>query len=326
MKAIVVPTFGGPEVLRLVEIAEPEPRFGEIRVRVAATAINRADLLQCAGFYPAPAGVPADILGLEFAGIVDKLGDGVVGLALGDRVFGLVGGGAYAEALCIAADCVAKVPENLSLEQAAAVPEAFLTAFDAQVTQSGLQTGETILIHAVGSGVGTAAVQLARATGARTIGTARSPEKLARATALGLDVGIVPDGGFAKAVLAATAGAGVDVVLDLVGGDYIAEDLNAVAVGGRISVVGLVAGRTTEIDLGLLLRKRIRVQGTAMRSRALAERIAVAQVLARNIVPLLARGTVKPVIAEILPLADACAGHRLVASNDTFGKVVLRMT
>jgi NADPH:quinone reductase len=313
--------------LRLVDIATPEPHFGEIRVRVAATAINRADLLQCAGFYPAPAGVPSDILGLEFAGTVDKLGEGVVGLALGDRVFGLVGGGAYAEALCVAADCVAKVPENLSLEQAAAVPEAFLTAYDAQVTQMGLQAGETILIHAVGSGVGTAAVQLARASGARTLGTARSPEKLARAAALGLDVGIVPDasGGFAKAVLNATAGAGADVILELVGGHYIAEDLHAVALGGRISLVGLVAGRTTELDLSLLLRKRIRVQGTAMRSRTLAERITVAQILARNIVPLLARGAIKPVIAQTLPLAEAGAGHRLVASNDTFGKVVLSM-
>jgi NADPH:quinone reductase len=191
----------------------------------------------------------------------------------------------------------------------------------------GLQAGETILIHAVGSGVGTAAVQLARASGARTLGTARSPEKLARAAALGLDVGIVPDasGGFAKAVLNATAGAGADVILELVGGHYIAEDLHAVALGGRISLVGLVAGRTTELDLSLLLRKRIRVQGTAMRSRTLAERITVAQILARNIVPLLARGAIKPVIAQTLPLAEAGAGHRLVASNDTFGKVVLSM-
>src|SRR5688500_8906744 len=193
MRAIAITKPGGPEVLALVERETPQPSRGEVRVRVRATAINRADLLQRMGFYPAPADAPADIPGLELAGEVEALGPGVERLAVGDRVFGLVGGGAYAEQLVTHERALAKIPEGMSFEDAAAVPEAFITAHDAIVGQAGLTAGETLLIHAVGSGVGTAAVQLARALGAFTIGTARTADKLERAKALGLGAGVVSE-------------------------------------------------------------------------------------------------------------------------------------
>src|SRR5688572_19065336 len=223
MRAIAITKPGGPEVLAVVERPLPEPSRGEVRVRVRATAINRADLLQRMGAYPAPADAPPDIPGLEFAGEVDALGPGVERLAVGDRVFGLVGGGGYAEAVVSHERAVAKIPDGLSFEQAAAVPEAFITAHDAIVGQAGLRGGETLLVHAVGSGVGTAAVQLGRALGVSVIGTARTPDKLERAKELGLDAGIVSEGAkFADAVKRVDPN-GAAVVLELVGGAYLDE-------------------------------------------------------------------------------------------------------
>ena len=224
MRAIVITKPGGPEVLELREVATPEPAPGQVRVRVRACAVNRADLLQRMGMYPPPADVPQDIPGLEIAGEVDAVGSGVVELAKGDRVFGVVGGGAYAEAVVVHARTLAKIPDSLDFTQAAAVPEAFVTAYDAMVLQGGLTAGEVVLVHAVGSGVGTAAVQIARAIGARSIGTARSEPKLARARELGMNEGVVPGAGksgpeFAAKVREATQGRGVDVVLELVGGN-----------------------------------------------------------------------------------------------------------
>jgi NADPH:quinone reductase len=321
MKAIVISRFGGPEVLELRELASPEPGRGEVRVRIAATAVNRADLLQRMGNYPAPADAPADIPGLEFAGEVDAVGPGVSDLATGDRVFGLAGGGTYAEQIVVPARTAVKMPARMAFSDAAAIPEAFITAWDAVVTQAGLQGGETLLIHAVGSGVGTAAVQIAKALGVRSIGTARSAEKLDRARALGLDVGLaVADGRFAREVAAAGA---PDVILELVGGPYLAEDLQCAALRGRIVLVGLLAGARAELDLGLVLRRRLRIMGTVLRARPLEEKIAAVQILARHLVPLLERGLLQPVIDRVLPLAAAAEAHARMASNQGFGKIVL---
>lgn len=325
MRAIAISRFGGPEVLVVVERPLPEPSRGEVRVRVRATAVNRADLLQRMGAYPAPADAPADIPGLEIAGEVDALGPGVERLAIGDRVFGLVGGGGYAEAIVAHERALAVIPANLSFEEAAAVPEAFITAHDAIVGQAGLAGGESLLVHAAGSGVGTAAVQLGRALGAFVIGTARTPEKLERARALGLDAGIVPEGeSFATAVKRVDP-AGAAVVLELVGGKYVDEDLRAVRTLGRIVLVGLLAGVRAELDLGLVLRKRVRVLGTVLRARPLEEKLAVMRVFETQVVPMFARGKLAPVIDTIMPLDDAALAHARMASNAGFGKIVLRV-
>jgi len=324
MKAIRITEPGGPEVMRLVDVPTPEPLPGGVRVRVAATAVNRADLLQRAGHYRAPDGWPADIPGLEYAGVVDAVGPGVTGVEVGDRVMGLVGGGAYAEYVVVPAGELVRVPEGLGLEVAAAVPEVFITAHDALRVRLRLARDERLLIHAVGSGVGTAALQLAGAWGARTLGTSRTAWKLERAAELGLDVGIdAGEGRFADRVLAATGGRGVDAVLDLVGGAYLGENLRSLATLGRQVVVGLTAGRRAELDLGVLLRKRLTLVGTVLRSRPPAERVAAARGLSEEVVPLLAARRIRPVIHATLPVSEAARAHELVASDGTFGKVVL---
>ncbi len=326
MRAIVITKPGGPEVLELREVPVPAPARGEVRVRVRATAVNRADLLQRMGAYPAPPDAPADIPGLELAGEIDALGEGVTGWKLGDRVFGLTGGGAYAEQLVAHGRAVARMPDGLSFRDAAAIPEAFITAYDAMVTQARLAAGEQVLVHAVGSGVGTAAVQIARAIGARSIGTARTADKLERARALGMDEGVLVAGGkFADAVLEKSGGRGVEVVLELVGGGYVAEDLACMAPGGRLVLVGLMAGIRADLDLATILRKRLELRGTTLRSRPLEEKIAATQVFARHLVPLFERGTLKPIVDRVFPLAEAGAAHAYVASNEGFGKVVLEI-
>jgi NADPH:quinone reductase-like Zn-dependent oxidoreductase len=240
-------------------------------------------------------------------------------------VFGLVGGGGYAEAIVSHERALARIPDGMSFEDAAAVVEAFVTAHDAIVTQAQLRSGEPLLVHAVGSGVGTAAAQLGRALGAFVIGTARTQDKLDRARALGMDVGIAVEGGrFADAVRAAHP-AGAAVVLELVGGAYVAEDLRCVQTLGRIALVGLMAGAKTELDLGLVLRKRVRILGTVLRARPLEEKIAAMRAFETQVVPLLARGVVKPVVDCVMPLADAAKAHERMASNAGFGKIVLRV-
>jgi len=325
MRAIAITKPGGPDVLALVERETPEPSRGEVRVRVRATAINRADLLQRMGAYPAPSDSPPDIPGLELAGEVEALGAGVERLKIGDRVFGLVGGGAYAEQLVTHERALAKIPEGLSFEDAAAIPEAFITAHDAIVGQAGLTGGETLLIHAVGSGVGTAAVQLARALGVFSIGTARTPDKLERAKALGLDAGVVAEGNrFADAVRAIDP-AGAHVVLELVGGGYLDEDLRCTRPLGRIVLVGLMAGTRHELDLALILRKRLRIMGTVLRARPLEEKLAAMRTFEERVVPLIARGKLRPVIDAVMPLDQAGAAHARMASNAGFGKIVLQV-
>lgn len=325
MRAVVISRPGAPDVLELRQVDPPEPGKGEVRIRVRATAVNRADLLQRRGMYPAPSDAPADIPGLEFAGEVEAIGAGVQEHKVGDRVFGLAGGGTYADLLVVPARTAIAMPAGMSFVEAAAVPEAFITAYDGLVLQGELAAGEDVLIPAVGSGVGTAAVQIARAIGARPIGTARTASKLDRAAAeLELEERILVEAGrFANDVLARTNGRGVDVVLELVGGDYFAEDIACLAPKGRIVLVGLMAGAQAQVDLGTVLRKRIVIRGTVLRSRPLEEKIAVSQSFARHLVPLFARGALKPVVGGVLPLAEAAAAHELAEKNDTFGKLVL---
>lgn len=346
MKAIVISRPGAPEVLELRDVPAPEPGPGEVLVRVRATAVNRADILQRRGRYPAPPGAPADIPGLEYAGTIAAVGAGVESWlwAEGDPVMGLVAGGGYAELVAVPADQLVPVPDRLDLEQAAAIPEVFITAHDALRTRLGLAADETLLVHAVGSGVGTAALQLAKAWGARVIGTARTGWKLERARELGLDLAIHTgadaasdassnsgseasdsDAGpaFADPVLEATEGRGADAILDLVGGAYLAGNLRAAATLGRIVVVGLTSGRRAELDMGMLLGKRLTVVGTVLRSRPAEEKARTTRAFADDVLPLLADGRVGPVIHEVLPVAEAARAHALVESNETFGKVLL---
>jgi NADPH:quinone reductase len=326
VKAVVVREPGGPDVLELREVPEPVVAADHVGVRVAWAGVNRADLLQRMGLYPAPAGAPADILGLEIAGVVDELGSQAGRHAIGDPVYGLVRGGGYAERVVMHEAEAAPVPEGLALSDAAAIPEAFLTAYDALVIRGRLAVGERVLIHAVGSGVGTVAVQIARALDCHVIGTSRTADKLERAKALGLDDGICTEQGpksFVEPVLRATGGAGVDVVLDLVGGAYVSEDLAACAPRARIVVVGLVGGARAELSLGLLLTRRAEVIGTVMRSRPLDERIAAARLLSGPIRAWISRRRIRPVVDRRWALADAGEAHAYVESEKSFGKALL---
>lgn len=324
MRAIVIARAGGPEVLEEQERPVPEPGPSEIRVRVRASALNRADLLQRRGGYPAPAGWPADVPGLEYAGEVDAVGPGAGLWAPGSRVMGIVGGGGHAEYVCVHEREAVRVPPNLSWHEAAAVPEVFFTAYDAVFRQLDVQVGERLLIHAVGSGVGTAAVQLAAAAGVRTIGTSRTPGKLQRAADLGLDVGLDSStADWPDRVLDATDGDGVSAILDLVGGDYLAGNLRVLAERGRMIVVGTVAGARADLDLGRLLRRRLTIIGTVLRARPVEEKIQLAREFSSNVIPLLASRRVRPVVERVLPFSAIADAHRLLESNRTFGKIVL---
>src|SRR5579885_69976 len=326
MQAVVITRPGGPEVLQVVEVPDPRPGTREILVSVRAAGLNRLDLLQRMGLYPAPPGAPADVPGVEYAGVVEDCGYGVSLHKKGDRVCGLVGGGAYAQYLAVHESTAMPIPGGLSDVEAAAVPEAFVTAYDAMLLQAGLRRGEAVLIHAVGSGVGSAAVQIAACTGARAIGTARSARKLELARTWGLNEGTVPvEGRFADHVLSLTGQEGVNVVLDLVGGAYVPESMKCMASRGRMIVVGLVAGAGAEIDLGLLLRKRLELRGTVLRARALEEKIALTEKFAAAVLPFFSSGRLKPVVDRVFPLKEAAQAHTYLASNENFGKVVLEV-
>ena len=325
MKAIVITRPGGAEVLEVEERPKPEPGLGQITVRVRASALNRADILQRQGNYPVPAGSPADISGMEYAGEVDALGSGATLWKIGDRVMGIIGGGGHAEFVAVHEREAIPVPKSTSWEDAAAIPEAFLTAYDALFNHLELRTGETVLIHAVGSGVGTAGLQIARVAGARVVGTARSADKLERAKKLGLDVAVdASRGDWVAQVEAAIGAEAVNALMDLVGGSYLEGNLRVVAERGRIVVVGLTAGSTAQFNMGLLLRKRLTMVGTALRSRTLEEKIALARDFAERGVPLFESGRLKPVVDRVFPFAEIRAAHELMESNQNFGKVVLR--
>lgn len=324
MRAVIITEPGAPDVLELGDRPLPEPGAGQVRVRVRATALNRADLMQRRGSYPVPPGWPEDVPGLEYAGEVDEVGPGVRRWRPGDRVMGLVGGGGYGEAVVVNEHMAVEVPSSLSFEEAAAVPEAFITAHDALFTRLGLAMGERLLIHAVGSGVGLSALQLARATGASVHGTSRTPEKLERAAELGLDFGVnTARDGFVEALDSQTAGRGVHAVLDLVGAGYLAGNIEVLAPLGRMVVVGLVSGRSAELDMGALLRKRLTVVGTALRSRPLEQKLAATRAFEHHVVPLLAAGRVRPVIDRVVPFDVVRDAHRAMEANENFGKIVL---
>lgn len=326
MRAVVISRPGGPEVLELRDVPTPEPGKGEVLVRVRASALNRADLLQREGRYPAPPDVPAEIPGLEFAGEVARLGAGAVEWRVGDRVFGLVAGGAHAEYVVAHERTLAAIPPTLDWLEAAAVPEAFITAHDALVERAAVRPAERVLVHAAGSGVGLAAIQLARALGAVPYGTTRSAAKLERAREYGLEDGVALQSDLeplAERVRAWTGGRGVDVVLDLVGGAYVAAGVAALALKGRLVLIGTVAGRRADVDLGQILSRRLTVRGTVLRARPLEEKILAARAFAAEVVPLLASKRVRPVIDSVFPLDEIAAAHERLAGNATFGKVVL---
>ncbi|HMA25443.1 MAG TPA: NAD(P)H-quinone oxidoreductase [Gemmatimonadaceae bacterium] len=329
MRAAVITRPGGPEVLEVEQRPTPIPRASEVLVRVRASALNRADLAQRQGHYPAPPGSPADIPGLEFAGEIEALGEDAHGWREGDRVFGITGGGGNAEYLVADAATLARVPAHLSWTEAAAVPEAFMTAYDSLVTQAQVQRNETVLIHAVGSGVGLAGTQLARAWSATPFGTARTAEKIERAREYGLADGVAltddPEA-FVPHAERWTKGTGIDVTLELVGGAYVPADVRAAATRGRIMIIGTVAGAMATVPIGMVLRKRLTLRGTALRSRTLEEKRAVAQAFARDVVPLFETGTLRPTIDQVFELEEIRAAHERLASNRTFGKVVLRVT
>lgn len=323
MQAIVIRAPGGPEVLELQEMPMPEPVADQVRVRVHATALNRADLLQRMGRYPVPFGAPQQIPGLEFAGEIDAVGPLVETLRPGQRVFGIVSGGSYAEYVITTERMAVPIPERLDWLLAAAVPEVFMTAHDA-LLQARFTPGERVLIHAVGSGVGTAAVQLVKAIGGVSYGTARAPEKLTGARDLGLETGLNATS-WASDLAEQTDGVGVDIVLDFVGSPYLAANLQALAPRGRLVLIGLMGGAQAEIDLSVIQRKRLQIIGTVLRSRPLEEKIAVTQAFARQVVPLLARGAVRPILDRVFPLKDAAAAQRYMEQNANFGKIVLQV-
>lgn len=324
MRVVVVTRPGDPDVLELRDVPHPEPGPGEIRVRVRAFGINRADLLQRRGRYPPPPGSPADILGLEFAGTVSALGRGASRFALGDRVMGLAGGGTYAEEVVVPESHAVAIPAHLDFVAGAAIPEAFVTAHDA-LRRAEVREDHWVLIHAVASGVGIAALQVARAWGARCVGTSRTPSKLERARDLGLDIAVDTSGGsFRDAVLAATDG-GVHAVIDLIGGPAFPETLATLRPTGHLVLVGLTAGARADVDLGLVVRNRLHIEGTVLRPRTLEEKTAAVAAFARDVLPLLAAGTVRPVVHATLPLQRVVEAHRLMESNANVGKIVVEI-
>ena len=324
MHAAIITKPGGPEVLRVQEIDEPKPGSDDLLVEVKATALNRADLLQRGGRYSGPQGIREDVPGLEMAGVVASVGERVTDFQVGDRVFGLLGGGGYAERVVTPSAMAVRIPESLDFVQAASIPEVFFTAHDALFNHCDLQMGERVLIHAIGSGVGIAAVQLARQMGASTFGTAGSDEKLRKAAELGLDVGInYRKEDFAEVVREKTGGRGVDVILDVVGADYWERNLASLAVKGRMVLVGTLTGGKVQTDVRALMPKRLRISGTVLRGRAPEEKIEVTNQFKRHVLPLIVQGKIRPVVDRVFPLDQAAEAHRYMESNANFGKIVL---
>mgnify|MGYP000199740439 FL=1 len=324
MRAAVITEPGGPDVLKVMEVDDPVPGPEDVLVDVKASALNRADMLQREGGYPAPPGSPDDIPGLEFAGVVLEAGDRVIGMAKGDRVFGLLGGGGYASRTVTHHRMAVPIPDGWDFVQAAATPEVYFTAYDALFNRGNLQMGEKVLVHAAGSGVGTAAVQLAHHAGAFVYGTAGSAEKLAGAAKLGMDVGInYHDQDFAAVVKEHTRGAGVDVLIDFIGGPYWDQNIVSMAVLGRLVEVGLMGGNRVEVDLGRLMGKRLQVTGTGLRGRSLEEKLAVTAQFKRHVLPHLASGRMKPIVDRTFPLKEVAEAHRYMETNANFGKIVL---
>jgi putative PIG3 family NAD(P)H quinone oxidoreductase len=325
MKAVVLESYGGPEVLTIREVPDPDPGPEEVLVEVASAGVNRADLLQRRGFYPGPP-MAHEIPGMELAGRVVAHGARASRWSIGDAVMGVVGGGAYAERIAVHERQLLPVPDSLPLADAGAVPEVFFTAWDALVVQGGLTAGRVALVHAGASGVGTAAIQLCRALGASVVVTA-SAGKLEACRALGADLAVdYASQDFAAEAKSFTAGAGVDVVLDVIGGDYLARNLDALRVQGTIVQVGVMGGGEATFPLGALLPKRATIVGTVLRARPLEEKIALTRRFEREVLPWLADGACRPVIDSRYALADVAAAHERMESNANVGKLVLTLS
>jgi NADPH2:quinone reductase len=323
MKAAIFAGAGGPDVITIGTVPTPTPGPQEIRVRVHAAGLNRADLMQRRGHYPAPPGWPADIPGLEYAGEVDALGASAQRWKPGDRVMGLVGGGAQAEAVVVHQDEAIPIPAELSFAEGAAIPEAFLTAYDALVTRGRVAPGERVLIHAVGSGVGTAAAQIARHLGATVLGTSRSAAKLARAAEYGLDIGIdTSRGGFADAITEP-----VNVVIDVLGGPMLPQNLAVLAPRGRLILLGWLLGSKVDADFNPVLRKRLEIIGSVMRTRSHEERVPLVREFTERVLPLFDRRRqpgplLRPVLERTVRMEQLADAHTALERNETFGKVV----
>ena len=303
--------------LRVEERPTPVPGGDQVLVRVTSTGLNRADILQARGSYAAPPGWPPDIPGLEFAGVIAATGSAVKSRREGDRVFGIVGGGAHATHVITKEDLCSSVPDELDMAVAGGAPEAFITAHDALVAQGGLRPGERVLIHGVGSGVGTAAVQVARGLGATTIGTSRTQDKLRRAAGLGLDKGVLANEDMADEI------GEVDVVLDLIGGDYLATDVRVCRMRGRIVIVGLLAGSKAPLDMAAVLSKRLTVRGRLLRSRPDFEKAIAIRAFEREVLPLLADGLALVIYDRLFMLEDAPSAYEYMMSNKGYGKTII---
>jgi putative PIG3 family NAD(P)H quinone oxidoreductase len=323
MKAVVLREHGGPEVLQFEDVPSPVYGAEDILVSVAATALNRADLLQRMGFYPNPFPQGPEIPGLEFAGTVKAVGERVTTWNVGDKVMGVVSGGAYAEELVLHERQAMAVPTGMSLHDAAAIPEVFITAWDALVVQGGLTSGRWAMVHAGASGVGTAGIQIAKAIGARIIVTC-SAGKVQSCKDLGADV-VVDYGSqdFVAEVATATGGKGVDVILDVIGGEYVDRNVASLAVKGRIIQVGTMAGKPLPFNVGSLLAKRASITGTVLRARPLDEKIAITQRFIAEMLPLFGTGALKPVIDSTYAFADIAQGQEYMATNGNVGKIVI---
>ncbi len=323
MKAVVADGTGGPEVLSLGELPDPEPGPGEVLVAVVATAVNRADLLQRQGFYPPPPGA-SDVIGLECSGTVAALGDGVEGWAVGDEVCALLAGGGYAEQVVVPVGQLMPVPDGIDLVTAAALPEVACTVWSNVFMVAGLQRGETFLVHGGAGGIGTMAIQLAHALGARVFATAGAAEKLDLCRELGADVAIsYRDEDFVEVVRRETDGHGADVVLDNMGASYLPRNVDVLALEGRLVVIGMQGGTKGELDLGVLLRKRGAVIAASLRARPLEGKAAICAAVAEHVWPLVAAGEVRPIVHRVLPLAEAAYAHELLETGEASGKILL---
>jgi putative PIG3 family NAD(P)H quinone oxidoreductase len=323
MRAVVASEPGGPELLELVDLPDPRPGPGEVLLDVAATAVNRADLLQRMGFYPPPPGA-SDVLGLECSGTVAALGEGVSGWSVGDAACALLAGGGYAERVAVPAGQLMPLPTSVGLVESASLPEVACTVWSNVFMVAGLQPGETLLVHGGAGGIGTMAIQLAKALGATVVATAGSPDKAERCRALGADVvADYREEDFVEVAREATDGAGVDVVLDVMGAKYLGRNVAALAPGGRVVVIGMQGGTKGELDLGALMAKRGAVIATTLRARPTAEKAAICAAVVEHVWPLVADGTVRPVIHTTMPLAEVADAHRLMENGGHVGKIVL---
>jgi NADPH2:quinone reductase len=323
MKAVVFDSPGDENVLRLAEVPSPDLGDGDVRIAIAGAGLNRADLLQRRGLYPPPPGA-SEIIGLECAGTIVEVGNGIDDLAVGDRVMALLTGGGYATETVAPSICVMRTPEHLNDLEAAAVPEVFITAFLNLFLIGGLESNSTALVHGGSGGVGTAAIQLAKSAGARVFVTAGSEERCRACLELGADAAFnYREQDFLACALDATAGLGVDVVLDCIGGKYLDRHLDVLALYGRLLVIGLQGGAQTEIDLSLLMRKRLTITGSTLRARPVEEKGRIIEAFIRRFGPDLVTGAIRPIVDRVLPIEEVAEAHRLLAAGKIFGKLVL---